>query len=68
MTTTEKKTFTVDETARIIGVSRSTAYECVRNGSIKSVRLGRRILIPAWAVEQIVAAPNSETKVTDAGD
>ncbi|MEM9655580.1 MAG: helix-turn-helix domain-containing protein [Actinomycetota bacterium] len=39
-------TLTVDEVAGLLGVSRSTAYECIRTGEIPSVTFGRRILVP----------------------
>lgn len=37
---------TVEETARILRLKRSTAYEYVRHGNIPSVRLGHFIRIP----------------------
>ncbi len=42
----DRLTVTVTEAARLLGVSRAMAYECVRTGEIPSVRLGARILIP----------------------
>ena len=47
----EKRTVTVVEFARLAGISRTTAYECVRSRAIPSVRFGRRIVVPKWAVE-----------------
>ena len=40
-------TLTVDEAAEALGVSRSTAYSLVQRGELPSVRLGRRIVVPA---------------------
>src|SRR5690606_28960408 len=37
--------YTVTEVAGIVGISRSTAYECVRRGEIPSRRFGRRIVV-----------------------
>jgi excisionase family DNA binding protein len=39
-------TLTVEQTAIVLGVARSTAYELVRSGEIKSIRLRRRIVVP----------------------
>jgi excisionase family DNA binding protein len=39
-------TLTVEEAARYLRISRALAYEGVRNGSIPSWRIGRRVLIP----------------------
>jgi excisionase family DNA binding protein len=37
---------TVEQTAKVLGISRGLAFTAVRNGDIPSVRIGRRILIP----------------------
>jgi len=38
--------YSVVETARILGISRSHTYELIHQGVIPSVRLGRRIVVP----------------------
>ncbi|MHB8378740.1 MAG: excisionase family DNA-binding protein [Acidimicrobiales bacterium] len=45
----------VSEAARVIGVSRSYAYELVASGLLTSVRLGRRVLIPISAIDDLIA-------------
>lgn len=47
-------TLTVEETARLLGISRSTAYECVRTGEIPSVNFGRRVLVPRSRLEELL--------------
>ncbi len=42
---TKKITGTVDEAAKVVGVSRNSAYEGVRNGDIPSMRIGKRIVV-----------------------
>jgi excisionase family DNA binding protein len=49
-------TVTVSQAATMLGISRSSAYECVRLGSIPSIRLGRRIVIPRRAVDELLAS------------
>ena len=46
-------TVTVTETANVLGISRSSAYECVRIGAIPSIRLGRRIVVPSRSSSQL---------------
>jgi excisionase family DNA binding protein len=46
-TTTHPLTLTVEQAAKVLGISRSTAYELVHTGDIPSLRFGRRIVIPA---------------------
>jgi excisionase family DNA binding protein len=55
-----KLTFSTREVAVMLGVSRPTVDRLVASGVLPSVDLGRtrRTLIPAWAVEQLVAAPD----------
>ena len=48
-------TATVTEAATILGISRTTAYEAVRDGSLRSIRVRRRILIPrAWIDDMLL--------------
>lgn len=51
-----RKTITVDEAAVYLGVSRYSAYQAVREGSIPSIRIGRRILVPVQAFEALLGA------------
>jgi excisionase family DNA binding protein len=47
-------TLSVAQAARSLGISRNTAYECVRQGSIPSIRLGHRIVVPRKAMEALL--------------
>jgi excisionase family DNA binding protein len=49
-----KRLWSVAEARLMLGISKSQAYRMVRNGEIKSVRLGRRILIPPTEVERLM--------------
>jgi excisionase family DNA binding protein len=48
-------TMSVGEAAKILGLSRSTAYEAVDTGEIPSIRIGRRILISRAAINRILS-------------
>ena len=52
----ERVTLTVPETARVLGISRGLCYEMIREGSIPSLRLGRRIVVPMRALETLLAS------------
>lgn len=45
---------TVTEAAEVLGVSRSTAYELVRSGDLPALRLGRRIVVPEHALDELL--------------
>lgn len=58
----ERAVYTVPEIGILLGVSRSTAYELVRNGTVPAERLGRRLVIPkvpfhAWLDNLGASAP-----------
>jgi len=57
----EKVVLTVDECAKYLGISRPQAYLGVHNGSIPSLRIGKRIIISKVALEKLLAnAGNNE--------
>ena len=58
---TTRRTYTVPEVAEMLGISRSTAYVCIRRGEIPSLTLGRRIVISKMAFEAFLAAHTPAT-------
>lgn len=58
-----KLTFSTREVAAMLGVSRPTVDRLVASGVLPSVDLGptRRTLIPAWAIEELLAGPDRQT-------
>ena len=46
MSTHQPLTLTVEQAANVLGVGRSTAYELVRSGDLRCIRLRRRIVVP----------------------
>lgn len=44
-------TLTVQQVAKLLGVSRNTAYRLVRSKKLRSIRVGRQIRIPCSALE-----------------
>lgn len=66
-TSTNPRTMTVTETAAVLGISRTTEYECIRSGSIPSLRLGGRILVPTQALESLLSeASHANVRVESA--
>lgn len=53
----ESLTVSVETAARMLGLSRSGAFDAIRRGDIPHVRIGRRILVPrAKLLEMLNAA------------
>ncbi len=50
----DRLTLTVEEAARLLGISRSLAYEAVAAGKLPSIRIGRRVLVPRAALERLL--------------
>jgi excisionase family DNA binding protein len=48
-------TVTVEEAARILGISRGAAYSHARDGSLPVVRLGKRFLVPKSALDKMLS-------------
>jgi excisionase family DNA binding protein len=44
----------VDEAAKLLGISRSLAYQLCAEHELPTVRLGRRLVVPARALTRIV--------------
>jgi excisionase family DNA binding protein len=49
-----KLTLTVEETASLLGISRTLPYELVRRGKLPHLRLGSRIVVPRQELEALV--------------
>jgi excisionase family DNA binding protein len=50
----ERQTYTVDEAARLLGISRTTAYECVRDGSLPALRFRKRVVVAKATIEALL--------------
>lgn len=47
-------TLTVEQTAALLGIGRTAAYDAVRRGEIPSLRIGRRVLVPVAKLLHLV--------------
>jgi excisionase family DNA binding protein len=59
--TAEKLTLTIDETAKLLGISRPLAYKIIGLGQLPSIRLGKRLLVPKKALEEMLEVPRRVT-------
>ncbi len=50
------RTVTVATAARVLGISRGLAYELVHRGELRAVRLGRRLLVPVEAIDELLGS------------
>lgn len=52
-------TLRVEELIPVLGIGRNTAYERIRSGQIRSVRIGRQLRVPKDAVLDFLTHQNS---------
>ncbi len=54
----EKRTYTVPEFAKLMGLGRSLVYQLVKEGRmpVPVIRLGKRIVVPRAAVDKLLCA------------
>ena len=56
-------TLSISAAARLLGISRASAYECARRGEIPVLKLGRRLVVPRAALERLLTG-EAEAKST----
>ena len=47
-------TYSVEETANILGLGRTATYQGIEKGEIPGIRIGKRILVPRAALERLL--------------
>jgi len=52
---TARRTYSVEEAAVILGISRTTAYECVKSKELPALRFRGRIVISAAVIDALLA-------------
>ena len=53
----QRRTLTIDEAARELGISKASAYEAARTGELPTIKIGKRILVPVVALERMLQGP-----------
>lgn len=52
----EKQTYSVAEAAQKLGLSKNSVYSGIHDGSIPSIKVGRRLLVPIPALDRMLGA------------
>lgn len=60
----ERKVITVPEAGEQLGLGRNAAYEAAKRGDIPTVRIGRRLLVPRDAIDQLLARASVKSIVS----
>jgi excisionase family DNA binding protein len=51
----ERLAYKPEELSALLGIGRSSVYEALRTGAIRSTRLGRRIVVSKQAIDEFLA-------------
>jgi excisionase family DNA binding protein len=58
---------TVEEAAKLLRISRQSAYQGARAGELPTVKIGRRLLVPRHALEAMLGLTNDASPVDEPG-
>jgi excisionase family DNA binding protein len=58
--------YSVAQVARLFGMSEMTVYRAISSGEFPAIRIRSRLIVPAVAVEAMIAAALSERTAVDA--
>ena len=56
----QRLTYSIKETAQVLGLSRNSVYQGCQRGEIPSIRVGKRILIPKAALLRILETTKND--------
>ena len=62
MVIAEDKGLSVSEAGKRIGVSKSTAWRLVQAGLLRSVRAGKRVIVPVSATNEYLAGNSGDSR------
>jgi excisionase family DNA binding protein len=51
----QRLTFSIEEIAGMLGISRAGAYALAKKGDIPTIKLGGRVLVPRGVVDKLLA-------------
>jgi excisionase family DNA binding protein len=52
----QRRVVTVEEAAAILQISRGAAYQAAKTKQLPTIRIGRRLLVPLAALEQLLGS------------
>ena len=57
-------TCSVEEAAKVLHIGRTQAYRAVKAGQIRSIRIGKRVLVPTSAIRQLLEGGTDAARPT----
>lgn len=53
----QRRTISIEEAGRQLGLSRNSAYQAAGRGEIPTIKIGRRLLVPVVAFDRLLDQP-----------
>ena len=53
----ERRTISVEDAGRMLGLSRASSYQAAANGELPTIRIGRRLLVSKAALAKLLDEP-----------
>jgi excisionase family DNA binding protein len=50
-----RRTYSIDEVAKLLGVGRNAAYEAAHRGDFPIIKIGKRIVVPRVSFDRMLA-------------
>jgi excisionase family DNA binding protein len=50
----ERRTYSIPEAAKMLGLSRGAAYDAAKDGSLPTIKIGGRILVPKAMLDRML--------------
>ena len=50
----DRKTYRIEEVAKLLGVGRNQAYEAARRGDFPTIKIGKRVVAPRAAINRML--------------
>jgi excisionase family DNA binding protein len=50
----ERQTYTIEEAGTLLGLSRNSVYKAAHSGTLPTVRIGFRLLVPKAALDRML--------------
>lgn len=55
----ERRVFTVEEAAKVIGIGRAAMYGAIKRREVDAVKIGRRLVVPGIAIARLLGASSN---------
>ena len=56
----DRRTISVEEAGRLLGLSRASSYQAAASGELPTIKIGRRLLVPKAMIRKMLGEAEAE--------